>query len=181
MQVRTQLGIIGVIAVGWSAGNITVVRPVMAEAPQTDRMSLAALESMVARENDNVQGGRGISARYLELGMPRLVVDTVGRMTPNVQQDARVAFNVAVALERLGDVQAALARVNGALNRCTTVPLELASGVGCDVRTTTDLALEGAALDRMVSWNITPLTDPQRAAIAHELAPRPVRIGHMTF
>jgi hypothetical protein len=176
MQVRTQLVVVAVIAVGWAAGNATVVRPVMAESPRMDRMSLAGLESLVAREADNVPAARALAVRYLELGMPRLVVDTMGRMSDAVQRDGRVALAVARAYERLGDVQSAAARITGALNRCTTTPAELAESAGCNVHTQTELAIESAALDRMIQWQVTPVSDPDRAALAHDLATRPIRM-----
>jgi hypothetical protein len=44
------------------------------------------------------------------------------------------------------------------------------------VRTLAELSMEGAALDRMAQWNISPVSDPQRASLAHELSTRRVRI-----
>ena len=55
--------------------------------------------------------------------------------------------------------------------------MALADGAGCDVRTQTELAIEGAALDRMIQWHVTPVSDPGRASLAHEIATRPVRIS----
>lgn len=176
MQVRTQLVVVALVAAGWGAGNATVMRPVMAAVPQVDRCSLGLLESLVAQNPDDVAAARALSTRYLQLDMPRLVIDTVARMSTSVQQDGQVAFNVARAHERLGDLQSASAILTGTLQRCSTIPPELADGAGCDVRTQTALAIESAAVDRMIQWHITPVTDPDRAALAREMASRPVRL-----
>ena len=37
------------------------------------------------------------------------------------------------------------------------------------------------ALDRMIAWNVTPVSDPSRAAIAHEIAVRPMTMSRGTF
>jgi hypothetical protein len=177
MRWRTQLAVVGAIATVYFAGNVALVRPVM-DPRSVDRLSLASLEELVAREPDNVQALRTLTARYLSLGMPpRLVVDAVARAPVAVQRDGRVALHAARAHEALGSLRAASAVATGALNRCAAVPSELSAGSGCDVRAQTELALLMAALDRMIQWNVSPLTDPGRAAIAHEIAGRPVRLG----
>lgn len=181
MQVRTQLAVVAVIATGWGAGNYAVVHPVVDHTEATSRASLAQLESMVARDRDNVVAARALVERYLALGMPQLAVDTMARMTPGVQRDAHVVLNVARGYEQLGDVATAAARLTGALNSCQSVPEELAAGAGCDVRTQTELAIESTAVDRMIAWHVSPASDPDRAALAHDLATRPIsmaRIGN---
>ncbi|MEI8254724.1 MAG: hypothetical protein WCJ30_03540 [Deltaproteobacteria bacterium] len=181
MQVRTQLAVVAVIAAGWGAGNYAVVRPVVDHSEAASRASLAQLEAMVARDRDNVVAARALAERYLALHMPQLAVDTMARMTAGVQSDGRVVLNVARGYEQLGDVQTASARLNGALNRCQTVPEDLAAGAGCDVRTQTEIAIESTAVDRMISWHVSPVSDPDRAALAHDLAIRPIsmaRIGN---
>ena len=113
--------------------------------------------------------------------MPRLAVDTMARASTAVQQDGRVVLFVARAYEALGDTQSAAARLNGAMNRCQTVPEDLTAGAGCDVRTQTELAIESSAVDRMIEWHVTPVSDPDRAALARDLSFRPItmaRIAH---
>jgi hypothetical protein len=179
MQVRTQLAVVAVVAAGWGAGNYAVVHPVVGDSDGVNRASLAQLESMVARDRDNLTAARALSERYLALRMPQLVVDTIARGSTAVQQDGRVSLSVARAYEAVGDVQAASARLTGALNRCQTIPEDLAAGAGCDVRTQTELAIESTAVDRMVEWHITPASDPDRAALARDLAIRPITMAHI--
>lgn len=176
MEVRAQLVIVGVVALGWAAGNLVTVRPVMGNAAETERLSLAALEERVARSPEDVVGARVLLRRYLDLGMTRLARDTFRRAPARIQRDGIVTLYAARAEEALGNVVVANALVNGALGRCGVIPMELGEGAGCDVRTQAELSIEGAALDRMIQWNITPLSDPQRASLAHELSTRPVRI-----
>jgi hypothetical protein len=177
MRWRTQLAVVGAVATIYLAGNMAFVRPVM-DPRSVDRLSLASLEELVAREPENAQALRTLTARYLSLGMPpRLVVDVVARAPTAVQRDGRVSLHTAQAHEALGSLREASAVATGALNRCAAIPSELAAGSGCDVRAQTELALLMAALDRMIQWNISPLTDPGRAAIAHQIAARPVRVG----
>ena len=181
MQVRTQLVVLAVVGAGWSAGNYAVVHPVIDGGEGANRASLAQLESVVARDHDNLSAARALSARYLAMNMPQLAVDTMARMSGDVQHDGRVTLTVARAYEQLGQVQTAAARLNGALNRCQSIPEDLAASAGCDVRTQTELAIESTAVDRMIGWNITPLSDPDRATLAHDLAIRPIsmaRIGN---
>ncbi len=178
MQVRTQLAVVAVVAAGWSAGNYAVVHPVV-DSEATQRASLGDLEGMVARDHDNLAAARALSERYLAMHMPQLAVDTVARMSPAVQQDGRVTLNVARAYEALGEVQTASARLNGALNRCSSVPEDLRDGAGCGVRTQTELAIESTAVDRMIEWHITPVSDPDRAALAHDLSIRPISMARI--
>jgi hypothetical protein len=177
MEVRTQLAIVTTVGLAWGGGNLVRVRPLLAHSPAAERLTLAALERQVAQHPEDVHATRVLLRRYLDLGMPQLVVDQTNRSPALVQQDGVVALYGARGLEALGRVDSANAVVTGALNRCGVVPLELAEGSGCDVRTQTDLALEGAALDLMQRWQLTPLSDPRRAGIAHEMATRPVRIS----
>jgi hypothetical protein len=177
MRWRTQLAVIGAIASVYLAGNMAFVKPVL-DPHGVERLSLGALEELVAREPDNVQALRTLTQRYLDLHMPpQVVVDVVGRAPALVQRDGRVALNSARAHEALGSLQQAAALANATLNRCTSFPAELAAGAGCDVRVQTELALLTAAIDRMIQWRISPLTDPARAALAHDLAGRPIRLG----
>lgn len=176
MEVRTQLAIVAAVALAWGAGHWVRVRPVMEQTREAERMSIGALEERVARHPDDAIGTRVLLRRYLDQRMTRLVVDTAHRAPTSVQQDGAVILSVARAQESLGNVTTANALVVGALRRCGALPGDLADGAGCDVRTQTELAFEGAALDRMIQWNITPLTDPTRASLAHELSTRPVRI-----
>lgn len=176
MRVRTQLAVIAVIAAGWAAGNVTVSEPALAEMSRLARMNDQELESLVAREPGNVHAARALSRRYLELREPRMVLDAVSRMSPAAQRDGWVALHTARAREKLGELQAASAGATGALNRCQSIPHELADAHGCDVRATTELALELAAVDRMIAWGIDPVSDPSRAALAHDVAARPVRL-----
>lgn len=176
MEVRAQLVIVGVVALGWAAGNLVTVRPVLGNAAETERLSLAGLEERVARSPDDVVSARVLLRRYLDHGMTRLARDTFRRAPQRVQRDGAVTLYAARAEEALGNVAVANALVNAALGRCGVIPMELGEGAGCDVRTQAELSIEGAALDRMIQWNITPLTDPQRASLAHELSTRPVRI-----
>ncbi len=177
MEVRTQLAIVGLVAAAWGASTWVRVRPLMDRTSQAERMSLAALEATLARHPADVVATRVLLRRYLDHGMTRLVVDTANHCPPEVQRDGTVSLIASRAQESLGHVAAADALVTGALARCGTVPEDLAEAAGCDVRTQTELAIEGAALDRMTRWNITPVSDPARASIAHELATRPVRIS----
>ena len=177
MRWRTQLAVVGAIATVYLAGNVAFVKPVL-DPHGVERLSLGALEELVAREPSNVQALRALTLRYLELHMPpQMLVDVVGRAPMSVQRDGRVALNIARAHEALGSLQQASALANGTLNRCTSIPAELAASAGCDVRVQTELALLTAAIDRMIQWRISPITDPGRAALAHDLAGRPVRIG----
>ncbi len=177
MRVRTQLAVIAVVAAGWAAGNVTVSEPAVAEMSRLARLNDQELESLVARQPDNVHAARALSKRYLELREPRMVLDAVSRMSAGAQRDGWVALHTARAREKLGEVQAAAAGASGALNRCQGVPHELAEAHGCDVRATTELALELAALDRMIAWGVDPLSDPERASMAHDVAARPVRLA----
>lgn len=176
MEVRAQLVIVGLVALGWGASNLVTVRPVLRNAAQAERLSLAGLEERVARRPDDVVPVRVLLRRYLDLGMTRLARDTYRRSPARVQRDGAVSLFAARAEEALGNVAVANALVNAALGRCGVIPPELGEGAGCDVRTQAELSIEGAALDRMVQWNITPVSDPQRASLAHELSTRPVRI-----
>jgi hypothetical protein len=181
MRVRTQLAIVAVIAAGWSAGNVAVVHPVLAEPQQGGRERLGELESAVARDGDNVQAARELCTHYLAQDQAPLLVSTVARMSAAVQQDGRVSLLVARAQEKLGELQAASARLDGALNRCASYQdsQELAAAAGCDVQTQTQLAIEATAVDRMIRWHITPETDPEGAAFARELATRPIHFAAM--
>lgn len=152
------------------------VRPVIDAAHAAERMSLANLERRVAQQPEDVVATRVLLRRYLDHGMTRVVLETANRSPARVQTDAAVSLVCARAHEALGDVHTAQASINAALGRCNALPLGLAPGAGCDPRTITELAFESAALDRMIEWNITPVTDPARASLAHELATRPVRI-----
>ncbi len=176
MEVRTQLAIVAAVGLAWGAGHWVRVRPVMEQTREAERLSIGALEERVARRPDDAIATRVLLRRYLDQGMTRLVVDTARRAPESVQRDGAVTLSVARAQEALGQVATANALVVGAMRRCGTLPADLAEGAGCDVRTQTELAFEGAALDRMTQWNITPLTDPTRASLAHELSTRPVRI-----
>ncbi len=177
MELRTQLVIVVVVAVAWSAGRFVRVRSVLDPSRETERLSLAALEARVARAPDDVVATRVLLRRYFDQGMTRLVVDSASRTPAAVQHDGAVGLVVARAQESLGAVHTAQAVVNGALSRCSVLPESLAEGAGCDVRTVTELSMEIVALDRMVEWNITPQSDPARASLAHELSTRPVRIS----
>lgn len=176
MEVRTQLAIVGAVAVAWGGGNYVRVRPVM-EPTAAERMSIGALEETVARRPADVVSTRVLMRRYLEHHMPQLVIDTAAHAPESVRTDGAVGLALARAHEALGNVNTANALVLGTLGRCASVPTDLAIDLGCDVRTQTALAIEGTALERMIQWNITPLTNPGRASIAHELATRPVRIS----
>jgi hypothetical protein len=176
MEVRAQLVVVGLVALGWGASNLVTVRPVLGNTAETERLSLAALEGRVARNPDEVVTTRVLLRRYLEHGMTRLARDTYRRAPARTQRDGAVSLYAARAEEALGNVAVANALVNGALSRCGVVPAEFGDGAGCDVRTQTELSIEGAALDRMLQWNVSPVSDPQRASLAHELATRPVLI-----
>ncbi|MBL8602349.1 MAG: hypothetical protein JNK72_10545 [Myxococcales bacterium] len=177
MELRTQLMVLGLVAVAWAGGRWVRVRPVLDAAREAERMSLGALEAKLAQHPTDVVVTRVLLRRYLDHGMPRLVVDTAHRAPGRVQQDGAVSLCQARAEEALGNVETAYGLTNAALGRCATVPEELADGAGCDVRTQTELAFENAALERMREWHISPVTDPRRASLAHELASRPVRIS----
>lgn len=177
MEVRTQIVIVGAVALAWAGGQWVRVRPVVDRVTEAERMNLGALERRVAQRRDDAIATRVLLRRYLDLGMPRVVGDTVRRAPAELQRDGVVSLLSARAEEALGNVSAANAIVTGALNRCTAVPMSLADVTGCDVRTQTELAIEGAALERMIQWNVTPVSDPSRASLAHELATRPVRIS----
>jgi len=176
MDLRTQLIVIGLVGGAWAGGRLMSVRPVVDEGREVERMSLATLESRVARRPEDIVGTRVLLRRYLDHGMTRLVVDTVHRAPEAVQRDGVVVLAVARAHEALGQVDAAYAITQGALTRCGAAPAGMADGIGCDVRTQTALAFEAAALERMRRWGVTPVSDPARASLAHELAARPVRI-----
>lgn len=177
MRWRTQLAVVGAIATVYVAGNVAFVKPVM-DPRSVERLSLGALEELVAREPSNVQALRTLTQRYLDMHMPaQVVIDVVNRAPLPIQRDGRVALNIARAHEALGSLQQANALANGTLNRCTSIPAELAASAGCDVRVQTELALLTAAIDRMIQWRISPVTDPARARLAHDLAGRPIRIG----
>ncbi len=177
MEIRTQFAIVGAVAAAWVGGQWVRVRPVLDRASEAERMSLGALEQRVARHPDDAVATRVLLRRYLDHGMPRVVSDTARRAPAALQRDGVVCLLCARAEEALGNVSSANAIVTGALNRCNAVPMSLADGAGCDVRTQTELAIEGAALDRMIQWRVTPVSDPARASLAHELATRPVRIS----
>lgn len=176
MEVRAQLAIVGLAALGWGAGSLVSVRPFLGRAAATERLSLARLEERVARSPRDVVVTRVLLRRYLDLRLHRLARDTVRRAPSAVQRDGTVSLYAARSEEALGNVAVASALVNGALGRCEVIPSALAEPAGCDVRTIAELSIEGAALDRMTQWNITPITDPRRAALAHELSTRRVRI-----
>lgn len=177
MEVRTQFVIVGAIALAWVGGQWVRVRPLLDHTTEAERMSLGALEQRVAHAPADAVATRVLLRRYLDHGMPRVVMDTAHRAPDGIQRDGVVSLVSARAEEALGNVAAANAIVNGALSRCNALPPSLADGAGCDVRTQTELAIEGAALDRMLQWNVTPVTDPARASLAHEIATRPVRIS----
>jgi hypothetical protein len=177
MEVRTQIVIVAAVALAWIGGQWVRVRPVIDRASDAERMSLGALEQRVAQHPDDAVATRVLLRRYLDHSMPRVVHDTVRRAPQYVQRDGVVSLVSARAEEALGNVTVANAVVNGALARCSTVPMSLVDHVGCDVRTQAELSILGAALDRMIQWNVTPLSDPARASLAHELATRPVRIS----
>ena len=159
MELRTQLAIVAAVAVAWSAGRFVRVRSVLDGAADADRASLASLEGRVARDPADVRATRALLRRYYDQGMVRLVLDSARRAPASVQGDGAVSLVVARATEAMGDVRAAQGVVGGALSRCTAVPESLLEGAGCDVE-----------------WNVTPLSDPARASVAHEMATRPVRI-----
>jgi len=169
-----QLAIVALVACGWGLSNMSDVRPVLAQSGRGDRGNLAALEGAVARNHDDLIAARELAELYVDRGQFRLVIATVDRMTHAVQEDGRVALHYARALEEIGDVRAASSHVIGALNRCATLPPDLAPGGGCDVRTQTQLTIEASAIDRMISWNVTPLSDPNRAALARDISVRPI-------
>lgn len=176
MQVRTQLAVVGLIAVAWVGGNYVRVKPVLADTREAERLSLEALENRVATRPDNVVVTRVLLRRYLDHGMNQHIVNRVRQCPVAVQRDGAVVLITARAHERLGNVETASALVAGALSRCAVLPDSLREGAGCDVRTEATLSIESEALRRMIEWHITPLSDPQRASVAHELATRPVRI-----
>ncbi len=176
MEIRTQMAVVGALAAVWVGGQWVRVRPMLDRATEAERMALGALEQRVAQHPDDAIATRVLLRRYLDHGMPRVVTDTVRRAPAGIQRDGVVSLLWARAEERLGNVSAANALVTGALGRCGAVPDTLADGAGCDVRTQTELTIEGAALERMIEWHITPVTDPARASVAHEIATRPVRI-----
>lgn len=176
MEVRAQLVIVGVVAAGWAGGSVVSVRPVLRNAAEAERLSLGRLEERVARSPRDVVATRVLLRRYLDHRMARVARDTFRRAPPGVQRDGEVSLHAARAEEALGHIAVASALVNAALGRCEVLPAALAEGAGCDVRTVAELSIEGAALDRMAQWNISPLTDPTRAALAHELSTRRVRI-----
>lgn len=173
MQVRTQIVVVALVAVGWAAGNATNVRPVMAETQRTTR---AALENAVARDPGDVVAARALTALYFEERMWSLLVQTVARCSNEVQQDARVVVFAAHAHEQLGEIHRAAAMVQGAMARCEQTPPELAEHLGCDPRTRTALNAEADALDRMIQRGISPLSDPAGAQLAHDLSVRPIRL-----
>ena len=173
MDLRTQLVIVGLVGLAWGGGRWMSVRPVVDTAREVERMSLAALESRVARSPDDVVATRGLLRRYLDHGMTRLVVDTAQRAPERVQRDGDVTLSVARAQEALGQVDTAYAVTQGALARCGAVPAAMAEHAGCDVRTQTALAFQAAALERMRRWRVTPISDPARASLAHGVAAPP--------
>jgi hypothetical protein len=177
MDLRTQIGIVGTVAILWGAAQWVRVRPVLDHATEAERMSLGTLEQRVAQQPKDVIATRVLLRRYLDLGMPRVVTDAVRRAPEEVRRDGVVSLLSSRAEEALGHIATANAIVMGALGRCSAVPTALAEGQGCDVRTQTELAIESTALDRMTQWNITPISDPSRASLAHELATRPVRLA----
>src|SRR5262245_42705109 len=121
MQLRTQLAVVGVVAAGWSAGNIAVVSPVV-DGARGGRGRLAALESTIARDPSDVIAMRRLAAEYLDRDMPELLIETAARLGPTVQQDGRVALLVARAHARCGGLYAAAAMLNGAMARCSALP-----------------------------------------------------------
>ncbi len=177
VEVKTQLVIVGAVALAWAGGRWVRVRPVLEQVSEAERMSLGALEERVARRADDVVATRVLLRRYLDLGMPQVVTDTVRRAPVGLQRDGVVALVSARAEERLGNVVRANAIAQGALSRCVAIPPALDEAAGCDVRTQTELSIESTALDRMIQWRVTPLSDPARALLAHELATRPVRVS----
>lgn len=176
MEIRTQLAIVGAVAVAWGGGNYVRVRPAM-EPSRAERMSISALEEAVARHPEDVVSTRVLARRYVEQRMPQVAIDTIAHAPESVRNDGAVGLCLARAHEAIGNVNTANAVVLGTLGRCAAIPSELAADLGCDFRTQTALAIEGTALERMIQWNITPITDPDRASVAHELATRPVRIS----
>ncbi|MDP3278378.1 MAG: hypothetical protein Q8Q09_24530 [Deltaproteobacteria bacterium] len=177
MRWRTQLAVVGALGALYLAGNVAFVRPVM-DPHSVDRLNLAALEELVAREPTNAVALRELTGRYLDLSMPsQLVIDVAQRAPAGTQRDGKVCLNVARAHELLGGIEEGSRVANAALNRCANTPPELAGLYGCDVRVQTELALLASALDRMIQWHISPVTDPRRAALAHDIAGRPIRIG----
>jgi len=177
MEVKTQIVIVGAVAVAWAGGQWVRVRPVLDRVTEAERMSLGALEQRVAQRPGDAVATRVLLRRYLDLGMPRVVTDTVRRAPVGLQRDGVVSLLSARAEEQLGNVARANAIAQGALSRCVAIPAALDDAAGCDVRTQTELSIESTALDRMTQWNITPVSDPARASLAHELATRPVRIS----
>lgn len=176
MEVRTQLIVVGLIATAWVGGRLMSVRPVLDATRDAERMSLGGLEAKVAQRPGDVVVMRVLLRRYLDHGMTRLVVDTVHRSPREVQSDGNVGLSLARAEEALGNVETAYGVTNAALSRCAALPETLTDGAGCDVRTQTELAFESAALERMREWHVSPVTDPRRASLAHEMASRPVRV-----
>jgi hypothetical protein len=183
MQVRTQLAVVAVVAAGWSAGNATRSSPVVHASTHALRDQLRDLEQCVERDPDNVRCARALAASYLEQDNEflTLLIQKVGRMTTTVQNDGRVTLHVATAYERIGDVQAALARVNGALSRCEAVPVEVADSVGCDASTQATLAIEGESLRCMIHRNVTPSTDAYGARRCHDESVRITTLAPMRF
>lgn len=177
VEVKTQIVIVGAVAVAWAGGRWVRVRPVVDRVSEAERMGLGALEQRVAQRPGDVVATRVLLRRYLDLGMPRVALDTVRRAPDALQRDGVVSLLSSRAEERLGNVVRANAIAQGALSRCVAIPVALDEGAGCDVRTQTELSIESTALDRMIQWNVTPISDPARASLAHELATRPVRIS----
>jgi hypothetical protein len=104
MEVKTQIVIVGAVAVAWAGGQWVRVRPVLDRVTEAERMSLGALEQQVAQRPDDTVATRVLLRRYLDLGMPRVVTDTVRRAPPGLQRDGVVSLVSARAEEQLGNV-----------------------------------------------------------------------------
>ena len=178
MQIRTQLALLVLVALGWGAGSAVAVRPVVDDRPLA-RANLRVLEERLARDPSDVITARELSERYRRLGMNQLVADTIARCNTNVQTDAQIALCAGRAQLALGNLRAAAAQVDGALIRCQGFTGELAVAVGCGVHTQTELAIESSVIDRLIQWNVDPRRDPDRVELARSLALRPTHFAHI--
>ena len=54
VEVKTQIVIVGAVALAWAGGRWVRVRPVLDQVTEAERMSLGTLEQQVARLTDNL-------------------------------------------------------------------------------------------------------------------------------
>lgn len=185
MEIR--LSVLFLALLGGLAYGLLAQEPSATLAPGSGASSeLMALEDAFAADRGNLELARRLSFEYLRMGQPGMAIAAVRAASPELAADPVLSHRLALAYEKGGRLDDALATAHLALTRCeraigssraalTTVPPRF----DCSPSTLISLEQHTQSLLRMVLWGVTdPSTDP-RAPLARRLSQRRASIASL--